>query len=55
MYGLFLPLQQAYCKDVHMLMIYGQGTTGAVAFLCIGPHASGKGAFGVASMLHQGF
>lgn len=45
MYGLLLPLWQACCKDVpvHMLMMYGQGAAGAVAFLCTGPHASWQG------------
>ena len=40
MYGLLRPLWQAHCKNVHMLMIYGQGMAGAVAFLCTGAHAS---------------
>lgn len=42
-YGLLLPLRQACCTDVHLLMIYGQGTAGTVAFLYIGLHASWKG------------
>ena len=42
-HGLLLPSRQDHCKDVTVLMIYGQGNTGTVAFLCIGPHVSRKG------------
>lgn len=48
-YGLFLPLQHAVCKDVYMLMIYGQGTAGAIALLALGLTCPGRDAFGVAS------
>lgn len=54
-YGLFLPLQHAVCKDVYMLMIYGQGTAGAIALLALGLMCPGKDAFGVAIMLVRYF